>query len=940
MNINDLYNESNDFGFSMKTSYDGEMLFIGCPGLDVPKPSLNTPEYLRRNVGGVFIFVKSNNKWEFKQLLSGYRFNNNYIDNYLFSGYEKAFSQRTFKIGFGQGLDISYDGAVLGVSQQGELDNFACSYYIFSGNKNSEYKLKQIIFDKNNTLFNGKIAINNSGNIIKIYGIEYKPRLHYIGNEPFVFDKIYTGSSYDGWNLYENYKPSPADIDILSETSTIDNRTFKHDWVEAERFSKDGSKLFKLFTNGYPVTASKLLISERKSGIVTKNISTNSFDIFWEYDNFPDYYIDVSLNQTYSNLLSQYNNLNIKQNKINLSGLSGNQTYWFRIKNSQNNVIWTGSQLTAPKASEVLSVNNIKTDWTQFSNYANISFDINFKNVSGANSYFIDIFKLDIDDNDQLSTSQFRDSIYKNVSQNEINNEILSVSHLMSEVPTQGESFGISVIPININQNKGATSFLYKFTTPIQLWDRYRYNLNNGNPYDMSLSINRAVFGNFPDPNMLLIFGKKYFYETHKIDLKGAIFDYNNITGFQIMLSNQKNFSNLIPFKYQNQNNYSEYICTNGILNYDIRYGHSDFKPGLGIPCPPPNVNMAQKRLAITPSGNIHLGSTMYIGIKSLNYDVPIENSSLTIQSGVAQITWQEQSNPYFDLRFLGRNTMGGYVIDSRIIPPCNCSNNVESFDWLNYTISSLDTFTYPFLNFGRTGYFAYISGIRTPSIIRLYSSTPSLEIGSSITRSNSLYGLNNLQAMRGWYSDNKQNETMYYINEYGVITTKAPCYTGLITSQTNNAVSAPHGQTVAPILPVVFPANNIRLNRLTQNYTSAGLDSRIKSGIRIYLSQHKYTAPNNHELYFKTDPPGFETAITGRLKIYNYNNQLYVSPVIINYGWDLIGNYSGTKVYFQKPGSLFDFNFGETTNQQIGISGVNCPIFYNFMIDYLNYFN
>jgi RHS repeat-associated protein len=146
-------------------------------------------------------------------------------------------------------------------------------------------------------------------------------------------------------------------------------------------------------TSGYSSSASLTTSSGSLSAPnigSASNITSSSFYANWSsVSGATSYLIDVSTNSSFTSLvINSYDVGNTTS--VNVTGLNGGTTYWYRIRaknscttsgNSSSTSVSTSSSCTTPNSPTIYSGSNITSS----------SFVANWSSVSGATSYFIDV---------------------------------------------------------------------------------------------------------------------------------------------------------------------------------------------------------------------------------------------------------------------------------------------------------------------------------------------------------------------------------------------------------------------------------------------------------------------------------------------------------------------------------------------------------------------
>jgi hypothetical protein len=159
-----------DFGASLSTNYNGTILAVGAPA------------DLRNNnsfTGKLYIYTKNNDQWILKNEFTGQNF-----------GYDTNSS-----VSFGANVAMNKSGTVIATSDSffPATNQLRGAIYIYTGNSNNGWKLRQTISGNIGNVMNN-VKINNDASIILISAKNDITGLFVAGSV-----SIFTGSSQHGW---------------------------------------------------------------------------------------------------------------------------------------------------------------------------------------------------------------------------------------------------------------------------------------------------------------------------------------------------------------------------------------------------------------------------------------------------------------------------------------------------------------------------------------------------------------------------------------------------------------------------------------------------------------------------------------------------------------------------------------------------------------------
>jgi phosphodiesterase/alkaline phosphatase D-like protein len=130
-----------------------------------------------------------------------------------------------------------------------------------------------------------------------------------------------------------------------------------------------------------------LTAPEAPAANAASNVTTSSFTAHWSSaSGASGYRLDVSTSNTFGSYVTGYQNLNVGNiTNFNVSGLSPNTTYYYRVRVYNNSATSSNSNtiavLTAPAAPAANAASTVTTS----------SFTANWNGVSGANGYRLDV---------------------------------------------------------------------------------------------------------------------------------------------------------------------------------------------------------------------------------------------------------------------------------------------------------------------------------------------------------------------------------------------------------------------------------------------------------------------------------------------------------------------------------------------------------------------
>jgi hypothetical protein len=126
------------------------------------------------------------------------------------------------------------------------------------------------------------------------------------------------------------------------------------------------------------------------------NITNSSFIANWSepiLGRTERYFLDVSTNNEFTSFVSGYNGLNVGlSNSYNVTGLSNNTTYYYRVRSNKNNLGDVGA-IQYPKYSTV-TLTTLAVELLEFNVYESLNHVyLNWKTASELNNHKFEIFK-------------------------------------------------------------------------------------------------------------------------------------------------------------------------------------------------------------------------------------------------------------------------------------------------------------------------------------------------------------------------------------------------------------------------------------------------------------------------------------------------------------------------------------------------------------------